>query len=345
MNRNRWLPLALAGLFLSASAGFADMEWGGVLATGRTHNVRLVLGAVTEFEGMVSETTRKVYDVTGETWKQDDAERYDTSDFDLEDTYGAIGLSYDVAWRFLRLQIDTLFLNPTTDTVAKRDYYLSIDDDISYKGASYDHLQIPEGEPFSAELLGNKTELTLLFVPVGFQIGDSLILNPSFAFGVLLFGGQYDIDAGDPSGVVQYQNPPEDFVVGGSASGLVGIGAPQWGPGVEIRFGQTGGIAFDLQVHYLFSQYDGSTSWLTTADHRDKNLEFDHENLRFRGQFEFPAGQKVWTLGVQIQMVDTDGTVTSDSSNPDEILARRERFDKDFSFKMTSVLATVGLAF
>ena len=146
--------------------------------------------------------------------------------------------------------------------------------------------------------------------------------------------------------MVQYQNPPEDFVVGGRSGGLVALGAPQWGPGVDVRFGRTGGLQLDLQVHYLFSQYDGSTSFLTTADHRDKNLEFDHRNLRFRGQVEIPLNRKLaLTVGLQAQWIDTGGLISSTATDPAEILAKQERFDKEFTFKSTSVMGTAGLVF
>ena len=45
------------------------------------------------------------------------------------------------------------------------------------------------------------TELTLRLVPVGFQAGDFLHVNPSLGVGVLFFGGKYEIDAGETVGV------------------------------------------------------------------------------------------------------------------------------------------------
>ena len=345
MRRKQMLQLVFVGWALLPFSARAGAEWGGTLDKGRTQNLRFTLGAVLEFEGMVSETTRKLYDVTGATWSQADAESYGFNDFNLDGPYGAAGLSLDMAWRFFRLQLDTTFLNPSTRATARRDYYLAVGEDIEYGGGRYDHLQIPEGRTFEADLFGNMTELTLMFVPVGFRSGEFTSINPALEFGVLLFGGSYDIDAGETTGVVQYQNPPEDFAVGGVSSGFMVMGAPQWGPGVDVRFGKPGDLQVDLQVHYLFATYDGSTAWLTTADHRDKDLDFDHRNLRIHGQFEFPTGERALTLGVQIQMVETEGTISSSSLDPEEILARQERFDKEFTFKSTSVMGTAGLVF
>ena len=204
---------------------------------------------------------------------------------------------------------------------------------------------IPAGTRFSADLTGNATELNLLFVPIGFNAGDVLRINPSFGFGVLLFGGKYELDAGATTGVKTYQNPPEDFAIGGSSSGYTILGAPQWGPGLDVRLGKADGLQVDLQVQYLFASYDGSTAWLTTSDHREKDLDFDHENLRLRGQVEIPLQRLALTFGVQAQWIQTDGTVSSSATDPNVILERQERFDKEFSFQMDSVMATVGIAF
>lgn len=345
MRTNRLGALALAALAVLPQAARAGAEWGGTISTGRTQNVRFTAGAVLEFEGLVTETTRRLYDVTGSTWKQSLAESYGTSDFNLDGPYGTLGLSLDMAWRFVRFQLDTTFLNPSTTATARRDYYIAVGEDIDYQGQSYDHLMIPSGTRFSADLAGNMTELNFMLVPVGFTAGDFLRINPSLDFGILLFGGRYEVDAGEATGVTAYQNPPVDFAVGGSSSGFMILGAPQWGPGIDVRLGRPDGLQLDLQVHYLFATYDGSTAWLTTADHREKNLDFDHQNLRLRGQVEIPLKRVALNFGVQVQLIETDGLVSSTATDPDEILALQERFDKEFSFKVNSVMATIGITF
>ena len=84
------------GLCLSVFADGPGLEWGGVLATGRTQTIRFQAGAILEFEGGVTETTRRFYDVTGRVESQALAESYNTSDFDLDGPFGALGLSLDV---------------------------------------------------------------------------------------------------------------------------------------------------------------------------------------------------------------------------------------------------------
>lgn len=50
-------------------------------------------------------------------------------------------------------------------------------------------------------------------------------------------------------------------------------------------------------------------------------------------------------LGLQVQFVETEGTLTSQATDPEEILAKQERFDKEFTFQVDAVLATLGLTF
>lgn len=343
--RIRFIPAALAAWAVLLPSARAGAEWGGSFPPGRAQHLRLMGGAVVGFEGMVAETTRKLYDVTGHTWKQQDAETYDASDFNLDGTYGLFGLSCDAMWSFVGLQFDTAFFRPSTRTTARRDYYLAVGEDIDYQGNSYDHLLIPKGTTFDAELAGNMSELTFRLVPVGFKAGESLRVNPALGLGVLFFGGQYEIDAGETTGVKTYQNPPEDFAIGGRSSGYAGLIAPQWGPGLEIHLGDGEGLGVGFQIDYLLFDYDGSTSLFTSADHREKNVDFSHRNLRFRGQIEIPMKRTALNLGLQVQLIETEGTVTSQATDPQEILEKQERFDKEFTFEVETVLATLGLTF
>lgn len=345
MMSRRWRWLALFVLAAGSAAARGGVEWGGSCPPGQRQQLRLHVGAATRFEGMIAETTRKFYDATGQTWKQDDAETYGTSDFDLDGPYGLFGLAGEAQGQFFGFRLETSFFQASTRTTARRDYYLGIGDDIEYGGRRYDHLMIPAGTPFEAELTGNMTELVLRLIPFGFAVGESWSIDPSLEAGVLFFGGKYEIDAGPSTGTTQYQNPPEDFVVGGRATGYAGLVAPQWGPGLDVRFDGFAGARFLLQGHVLFFDYDGSTSFFTSADHREKNLDFSHRNYRLRGQIEWPSKRAALSLGVQLQWIEAEGTVESQATDAEEIIERRERFDKEFSFELETILLTLGATF
>ena len=161
MRARRWWVPALCVLAAGAAGARGGAEWGGSCPPGQRQQLRLHAGAATRFEGMVAETTRKFYDATGQTWKQADAETYGTSDFDLDGPYGLFGLACEAQGQFVGFRLVTSFFQASTRTVARRDDYLGVGDDIEYGGRRYDHLMIPAGTPFEADLTGNMTELDL----------------------------------------------------------------------------------------------------------------------------------------------------------------------------------------
>ena len=336
---------------LAAAAGWtvaARGEWamGGYVPEGQATQFRAAAGGIFEFEGMVEETTRKYYDAVGRTSSQMDAEDYSTDDFNLDGFHGMVGLALNKNWQGFRLELDTSFLNPSTDTVASRDYWLSVQGDVDYRGKSYDHLMIPAGTPFSMEAFGNLTELTLSLVPFGYRSERGwLTVSPMLDAGLLAVVGQYKIDAGETHGVREYQNPPEEFAVGGKSDGFAGAALPQLGVGVNVVAGDASGLQLELDAHYLMMSYNGSTGFFTTAEHRKKDLDLDHKNIRLRGALTFPMGRARFLAGVQVELIDLEGTLESTGATREEIIARRERFDKEFSFTLHSVMATAGFVF
>jgi len=54
---------------------------------------------------------------------------------------------------------------------------------------------------------------------------------------------------------------------------------------------------------------------------------------------------KNFTAGLQYQAVESDASITSKPGTTQEIIARRERFDKDVGFKMVSLTGMLGFTF
>ncbi len=155
-----------------------------------------------------------------------------------------------------------------------------------------------------------------------------------------------EIDAGAPSGVIQYMNPQEDFVVGGQADGVVGLGLPELGLGGQLRIGSPGAVNLVLQGRYAILQYDGDMSYFTSSRHREKNVDIDHFNARVSCALEFPlASGSCITLAAQYQLIESEAAVTSKDATTEEIIARRERFDKDVDFTMGVGTAMLGMTF
>jgi hypothetical protein len=325
--------------------------WGGVVAgrsTPKTRdaNIRLGGGVIMEIAGTVQETTRRFYDATDQQFKQSDAERFDLDDFDFDDGFGTVGLSLEKAAKYFTFQMELGVMQPDVSTVARRNYYIGVDG-VDFNGQTYEHMQIPEGQAFEMEITALMADLRFLLTPCTVEGGERFAFTPWAGIGLFLWGGEYDLDAGPARGVIQYQEPPEDFVVGGQSSGYLGIGVPELALGGEMRFGRADGVNLVLQGTYAVLEYDGDTGWITSSKHREKDLDLEHVNIRARAQIEIPRGEKaMWTVGVQYQLVDSEALIsTKEDLTLEEVIARRERFDKEVDFHMKAVMGTVGLTF
>lgn len=101
-----------------------------------------------------------------------------------------------------------------------------------------------------------------------------------------------------------------------------------------------------LKGRYSVFQYDGSTSHFTSASHRDKNLDLEHENYQVELAAEMPLGRgPTLSVGVRYQHVHTAAEITAKSQTTEEIIENRERFDKEAAFTISTLPAIVGLTF
>lgn len=336
--------LLTVGVVYSAESGV--IRAGRIMPEERDGRLTISAGSVRQLEVLVEETTRAFYDVTDQEWKQERAQEFDESDFNLDDGYATVGLKYEKAGRYFSWQAEASLMNPDTEAVARRNYYIAVGDDIEYNGQTYDHMKIPEGESFTAELLGGTFELRGQLTPFTFKPGEAFSITPWVELGIFSFAGQYKIDAGEARGVTQYQNPPEDFVIGGSSKGITGIGLPEWGGGGEVRIGTDDSLCLSLRGSYTICEYNGGTRILTSSSHREKSIDLDHDNLRLQAHLELPTvSGRAWLLGVRYQKVESAALIESQAETDEEIIARRERFDKEVEFNFESIEFLAGFTF
>ena len=328
---------------MTTIANAGAISGGRDLEDSRDFSFRLTFGQISDFNAAVEETTRKLYDVTGSYWKQDDAESYNLDDFNIGDVHVTIGFSLEKAWRFFTLQMDASMINIESSTVAARNYYISLGDSIEYNGQDYDNLRIAEGDPFDFEINGATIDTKLFLTPFTFRPTDGFRITPLLGIGLFGFAGLYEIDAGKTTGVYPYQDPIEYFAMGGQGSGTMGMGIPEYGGGAEVRFGTDGKVNLVLQGHYMICQYDGSTEFIVSSRHRAKNIDLDHTNMRGRLYLEIPIkNSRSITLGAQYQDIKSTAFISSTATDPEEILEKQERFDKNATFGLTAMQAFVG---
>jgi hypothetical protein len=75
--------------------------------------------------------------------------------------------------RAVSFQADATLMNPETETVASRNYYIGIGKEVRYDGVGYNQMKIPEGDPFSVDLIASVTEVRGLYHPFSWTEGGS----------------------------------------------------------------------------------------------------------------------------------------------------------------------------
>lgn len=326
----------------------AEWDWCGATPENRDSQWRLQLGMIASISGSVDETFRAFYAATGQDYKQALAESYDLKDFNVKAPYYTLGFHYERDWKWWAFKWDMMFFDIEADAVARRDYYIGVGKDISYHGRHYDHLMIPRGDNFSADVAGCMSDLLFSFTPVTFFYGgdDSMRLTPSVDIGLVLFGAQYKIDDGAPRGSTVYQNPPVDFVIGGKSSSIIGGGAPKIGLGGTFTSGRDGERQWITHADIGYFSYSGSTKPFTSSSHRAKDLDLSMFSINAETGFSFPLSNGMaLTTGLRLQFLDISGEIKSKAKETSRVIADRERFDKSVDFTMVTTIFYVGLAY
>ena len=310
------------------------------------HEWRLSAGAFLAIDGKVDETFRSLYAAVGEDYKQALAESYDLDDFGVDPPYWTVGIAFERQWKMFAFRWDLHYLAFSTDTTAVRDYYVGLfGDKISYNGRKYDHMMIPKGRKFSADFSGALTDLLFSFTPFTLAINERVRLAPFVELGAAFAGGNFKLDAGETTGTTVYQNPPVNFAVGGNSSSFLGIGAPMGGLGAKLEVGDAYATRWFLAGRFDAFTYKGSSKLFTSSSHRDKKLDITFLDISAETGFIRPWRDKEWIFGVRYQLLDLSGSIKSKASTKEEIIAARERFDKDVDFSTSAVTVFAGLKF
>ncbi len=329
-----------------AEGGAGFITAGRQVSAQRNSRLQLSIGQVRQLDVLVEETTRAFYDVTGREADQERAQTFDGSDFNMEDGYLTLGLKWENARKYFTWQAETALMNPSTEAVARRNYYIGIGRSVDYEGKSYDNMLIPEGDEFEVSVLGGTLELRSQFTPFTLRLGDNLRIIPWAELGIFTFMGNYKLDAGEPRGSTVYQNPPVDFVIGGRTRGFAGMGLPEWGGGGEIRLGSDDGASLSLRGSYTVCEYSGGTRFFTSSSHREKSIDLSHRNVRLQAHVELPTvSGRAWLLGARYQKIKSAALIESTGETAEEIIERRERFDKQVEFAYESFEFLAGFTF
>ena len=347
----RFPRLALSSSFAALAAASAlpasaAIRPGVEVSPDRDSHFSVSYGSLLSVSGKVDETFRAYYKASGQDSKQSLAESWELDDFGIDAPYSCWGVHLEHIWRWASLRLDVSLFDLDASSRAKRDYYIGLEDDISWGGRKFDHLKIPKGTPFSVDFAGGMGALAAAITPVTLEFDETVKLIPEFDAGIMAVAGDWKIEAGKPRGTATYQNPPVDFVVGGSSSAFIGAGAPFVGGGAELRVGRDDYVQWVTRATAGIFSYSGSTKPFTNSSHREKDLDLDLFTLAFDTSVLLPMDERTClALGLKVQWLTLDGSIKSKEKDDAAVIAARERFDKDVDIDLLLGQLYVGITF
>ncbi len=336
----------IIGIIICASALSADaqVQWGRDLEDRKTFSIGFSVGSVFGLDGEVQETTRPIEEIGGRTYGAP-PEDYSWDELGFDKNFTSFGILFEKMWTYITLKGHATYGRPEVSSTADRDYYIGVGE-VRHEGRKYDYMVIPEGDRFSGEIEAYALDLRMLITPVSFGSAHSVQFTPWLHLGLFAFAANYEVDAGPSQGVTQYENPPRDYVVGGKGSGLTGLLIPEFGLGGELYIPITDRVRLSLQGHAAILQYDGSTRDFGISSRNEKAVKVDYRTFGARALMEIELNEDVDLIaGLEFQYWTGDAEVRAVDRPREEILAMREKFDKDVTFEMTSLMAILGLRF
>lgn len=342
------LPLSLTLLF-TLPVHAQIIAGGRPVDPKKDFSITVGAGQITEIKGSVEETTRRVYDLLGLPEKQLDAESYDLNELGLSESEIMYGVNLEKQWRYITLRGDFSYLNAEASEVAKRDYFIGVDD-ISFNGRNYEYMKLEDGERYKATMDGAVIALRSQITPFTIAPENILSFTPFVHLGLQVIAGTFEVDAGPAERIQIYENPPREYVVGGNGEGDFGVFAPELGAGGELRLylGQTenGPVELAVQGTYAIFEYTGSSDSLGISSRNDKDLDVDYDMVELRAVFNYPLSTEVdLLLGGAYKVITADATSKAKITSREEALTTREKFDKDINLELTMVSFFAGFRF
>ncbi len=344
------LALALGTVFAVASLTATPalgVTKGRVFDPGKRSQLEALIGEVSTLDGFVNETTRRLFEVTGERDPRAGAESFSFEEIGLRTEDVTYGLGFEYMWKWVTLQVEGSIMRAEAQGLASRDFYLGVEE-VMFEGRPFEYQQIEQGAPYFAELdalvLGGRTLIT----PVTINPGGKAQFVPWLSLGLFSFVGDLDVNAGPAYGVIQYENPARDYVQGGRSTGGATAFVPEAGLGGEVRVqvAEHSGLPVSLvfQGGYSIFEFRGSSGDLGISSRNEKDIDVDYDSWDARAMFEWPISKKHdLVAGAGFRTIRADALSEAQDRSLDETLALREKFDKQIDLEITRVNALFGL--
>jgi hypothetical protein len=363
INRTVFRPLVCTLVLLACSTqgginagrAFDDDE--------RPMTINLTLGQFKINSGKVEETRRAYDNNEKPTGYEAFLSSYSFEELGLVGSYPTYGLNFEKQWKYFTLRVEGSYIkadasavasmHPTASDVPDRQkgYYISVGE-VSSDGQTYERMFIPDGQPFDVSVDGGSVAIRGLITPFSLSVADNLVsFSPWLHLGVYAVGGSYTIDAGPARGTVQYEVPPETYVVGGRGEGDVGAALPEIGFGGELRIRlarmRNGDATLSLQGDLAYLTYNGNTGDLGISEENEKEIDLTYQNLELSAMLELPVSPRFdLVMGIAYRVMTA--TIDLNSQNRDEQdqeTTYHEKYDKHADFDSSFLYGSVGLRF
>ncbi len=341
------LPAASAAVSLLLAAPALGAARGRVFDPEKRLRIDVLVGEVSTLEGLVDETTRPLFEVTGQPELQSRRESFSFSELGLRTGEATYGLGLELMGKWVTLQAESTFMRAEARGIAVRDFYIGVGE-VRFDGRPYEYQLIDRGAAYVADLDAMLLGVRGLVTPVTLSPGGRSQFVPWVSLGLFSFVGDLDVDAGPARAVVQYENPPRDYVQGGRSTGDATAFVPELGVGGELRtrVGERAGqpISLVLQGGYSIFEFHGSTGDLGISSRNEKNLDVGYASWDARAMFEWPmSGRYDLVAGAGFRSLRADALSEAKDRSLEETLVLREKFDKQIDLEITRVNALVGV--
>lgn len=337
MSRAR-IRLAIV-VVLSALLALPTWAAGRQVEKGKRMRLMLSVGDRSPIEGGVEETFRPINELR-ET--PDSPESYTFAELGLDESDETLGLKLEYQWKWVTLFVDGTHLDATASMAAPDDLFIGVEE-VFFEGEKFEYQQIPVGTVYDGEidLLAVNTRIGI--TPWHVNAGGNTEFVPWFLIGLFTLAGQFEVDAGPAQRVILYEFPPREYVVGGRSEGEAAAVAPELGVGGEVmwRLGERSRLTW--QSNFTVFEFAGSTSDFGVSSRNEKDIDLDYTAFDTELFFELPMGNRShFVAGIEYRMVEIDALSEAQDRAVEEVLERREKFNKDIDFSIESVVVNVG---
>ncbi len=218
MKKNTRLLLCLF-MPLSLSVSSAETVGGRNIEPGKSFEISVHTGTLTDLSGRVDEQSRLVQDFGSSL--RDTPESYDFEELGFTDDYSVTGFTLEKQWKYFTLRLKSNIASIDAKNHAVRDFYIGVDE-VNFRGQAYEYMYIPEGKSYDAEMDLWIAHVSAMWTPLTFGAQSPVEFTPWLSLGVYGMLSDFQVSAGKARGITLSENPPREYVIGGKGEGTNG---------------------------------------------------------------------------------------------------------------------------